>query len=315
MSLASRNCSVVIPTRGSDQSKLERAVLSALKQFAVTVEVIVVANGPSPSPYFADSRVRVIRSDPAKRGNGARNRGIAEASYSWVALLDDDDWWEPEKLGKQIDWLESQGIHEGDSVIVGCQLREVSASGETSQPLPLVDPGEILDAASYLFTRPGLRSTRPQLQTSTLLASTSLAQAVPFDEALMLHQDWDWVIRCSAHPGTRILHVHEPLTMRSMEVGRSVSSTIRWSASLKWASERLASAGARVRGDFALTVVAGFAASERDINGFRAAWRWAWSNGRPSLGAIYYFMKALLRSLRQSRSIEHDEHDKTKGKK
>ncbi|MBN9629705.1 MAG: glycosyltransferase, partial [Actinobacteria bacterium] len=66
--------SVVIPTMNT-RASLHDAVASALAQRDVEVEVVVAMNGRGESPEFSDPRVRVVRSDPADRGNGARMAG------------------------------------------------------------------------------------------------------------------------------------------------------------------------------------------------------------------------------------------------
>ena len=298
MSTLDPGVSVVIPTRGG-QVHLRRAIQSALAQVDVQVEVIVVNNGSGDLPAIHDPRVHFVRSEPEKRGNGARNRGIALAQYEWVALLDDDDSWEPTKLIKQLRTISTAGLNSVDDVIATCQLVECFPDGTRSSALPLKDPKEIHDAAQYLFVRDGVRSIRPQLQSSTLLASTVFARSLPFDETLALHQDWDWVVRSTDLRQATILHVHEPLVLRTMDVGQSVSSSIRWKASLAWAETRLATSSKRVRGDFALTVIPGFALAELDPAALRAAWRWAWSEGRPGLGAIVFFAKTAIRLQRR----------------
>ena len=97
--------SVVIPTL--DRSALlERAINSVLAQSLPVDEIIVVDNGSNDgtlnmlSNFFPTVRVIFER----KRGvSSARNKGIKASTGDWVALLDSDDEWLPEKLEKQFD--------------------------------------------------------------------------------------------------------------------------------------------------------------------------------------------------------------------
>jgi len=100
--------SVIIPTR--NRSKLlEASLRSVLWQRNVDLETIVVDDGstddtPSVLRSLGD-RIRVVRHDRSQGVSAARNRGIAEARGEWVAFLDDDDLWAPDKLELQLQAL------------------------------------------------------------------------------------------------------------------------------------------------------------------------------------------------------------------
>lgn len=60
-------------------------------------------------PFLVDKRVRYFKND---RNSGAaltRNRAAREARGEWIAFLDSDDVWMPEKLEKQIDFMKKNG--------------------------------------------------------------------------------------------------------------------------------------------------------------------------------------------------------------
>ena len=103
---------VVIPTR--DRAQLvARAIESVLAQTRGAEEVIVVDDGSTDATeevVRGFSGVRYERTPP--RGvSAARNHGIRLASGDWLAFLDSDDEWLPEKLGKQLEALAAQGEH------------------------------------------------------------------------------------------------------------------------------------------------------------------------------------------------------------
>ena len=102
--------SVVIPT-WNRSNLMPRAIGSVLNQSRRPTEVIVVDDGSED-----DTAAKVIAEFPgvrllsqAHRGvSAARNHGIKVAAGEWVALLDSDDEWLPEKLALQVAMLESQ---------------------------------------------------------------------------------------------------------------------------------------------------------------------------------------------------------------
>lgn len=98
--------SVVIPTYDRWE-RLALTVGSALAQTAVDHEVIVVDDGSTDETAvylaaWADPRLRVVRHETAMGMSGARNAGASVASGRWVAFLDDDDLWAPDKLVAQL---------------------------------------------------------------------------------------------------------------------------------------------------------------------------------------------------------------------
>lgn len=86
------------------EARLGAAIESALAQDLPPLEVVVVDDGSSDgSAAVAESfgdPVRVLRT-PNRGPSAARNLGIAEARGEWIAFLDSDDLWHPEKLRLQ----------------------------------------------------------------------------------------------------------------------------------------------------------------------------------------------------------------------
>lgn len=97
--------SVIIPTFEQEDTLL-MSIESALKQTYPPLEVIVVDDGsrdnlyPLLRPYVLNGRVLYFRQE--NRGQGsARNTGAGYAGGEWLAFLDSDDIWKPQKLEKQ----------------------------------------------------------------------------------------------------------------------------------------------------------------------------------------------------------------------
>ncbi|MHB8974346.1 MAG: glycosyltransferase family 2 protein [Pirellulaceae bacterium] len=97
--------SVVIPCYNR-ACFIAEAIQSALRQTHPPLEVIVVDDGSTDQSADVAAAfgppVRVI-SQINQGPSAARNRGIAEARGEWIAFLDSDDLWEPQKLSLQMD--------------------------------------------------------------------------------------------------------------------------------------------------------------------------------------------------------------------
>ena len=102
MSKEYADISVIMPAYDAERS-VERAIQSVLDQTLQPREIIVIDDGSADSTgevlaRFA-GRVRCIRQDNAGP-SAARNRGIDEARAEWIAFLDADDVWLPDRLTK-----------------------------------------------------------------------------------------------------------------------------------------------------------------------------------------------------------------------
>lgn len=62
-------------------------------------------------PYLVDDRIRYIKNEKNSGAAVSRNRALREAKGKWVAFLDSDDLWFPEKLEKQIEFMEKNDYH------------------------------------------------------------------------------------------------------------------------------------------------------------------------------------------------------------
>ena len=98
--------SIVIPTRNRSEL-LRTTIRSALRQQHVEFELIVVDEGSTDETAelladVRDARLRVIRHETPLGLSAARNDGAEEARGKWVAFLDDDDLWAPDKLMEQL---------------------------------------------------------------------------------------------------------------------------------------------------------------------------------------------------------------------
>ncbi|HEY6472778.1 MAG TPA: glycosyltransferase family 2 protein, partial [Acidimicrobiales bacterium] len=97
---------VVVPTRNRAGLAVG-AVRNALQQTGVDVRVIVVVDGTEDETAHVvrdleDDRVSVLEHEGQSGLSAARNDGIAHGDSPWIAFLDDDDRWAPDKLHSQV---------------------------------------------------------------------------------------------------------------------------------------------------------------------------------------------------------------------
>jgi glycosyltransferase involved in cell wall biosynthesis len=179
--------SVIIPTRDR-RDRVRSAIRSALAQRDVGLEVLVVDDASSDGTgamvtALGEPRARVVRNDTSLGESGARNRGIDEAMGKWIAFLDDDDLWAPDKLARQLDALRTTGRSwaYGGEVVVDDDLNVLSGS-------PPPGPEEVAAALVRYNAVPGSAS-------NVVVASELLARVGPFDPELRRTPDWDMWLR------------------------------------------------------------------------------------------------------------------------
>ena len=297
--------SVVVPTRARPASVVAAAG-AVFAQSERSLELIVVLDGPDPASRMAlsglrDERLRLLELPKSRGAAAARNAGIAAARAPWLALLDDDDLWAPQKLERQL------ACDPTADEIVACRLLYRSASETFVAPRRLPEPGEPL--SEYLFCRQGWFKYEGVLQSSMLLAATSLWRRIPFREELRRHQEVDWALRAVAEAGARVRWVDEVLgTWDVAAAGPRVSASSDWRYSFDWIRDARSRVTRRAYAAFVLTRVASRAAEGREWNAFPSLLREAFRAGgvRPKelllFFGLWFLPHGLRRGLRQRRT-------------
>lgn len=289
MSLPIESCrvAVVIPTRGR-ASLVLRAVRSVLAQTHANLELIVVVDGPDEATEAAlrgvdDPRLRVVTVAPGGAA-AARNKGGDLTSAGWVAFLDDDDTWRPEKLAVQLALAASCGV---SLPIMVSRALKVTPWGRSPYPARLPRRGE--PVCEFLFA-PGWRLTQGGgAQTSTFLVPRALFERVRFDEALPRHQDWDWLLRAAQVPGAELVVAPQVLAEWDLcSAPQRISGPYDWRYSFDWIRQRRGLVTGRAYAGFLLTVVPVSAARGASAAAFLQLFREAW-RGRPELLQLLIF--------------------------
>jgi glycosyltransferase involved in cell wall biosynthesis len=177
---------VVIPTRDRWPQLTVAGLPAALAQEQVDHEVVVIDDGSSDgtSPGLAglhEPRLRVLRNDSPRGVAAARNRGLAEARAEWVAFLDDDDLWSPDKLRAQLAAADSGA----DFVYAGGVVTDPEGRPLRDSPAP--EPGTLARALARRNVIGG--------PSAVMVRTDTLRRLGGFDERFSLLADWELWIR------------------------------------------------------------------------------------------------------------------------
>lgn len=207
--------SVVMPVYNVEAYVAE-AIRSVLAQTFTDFELIIVDDGGSDASMeicrsFCDPRITIV--SQRNRGlAGARNTGIAASRGEFVALLDSDDRWLPEKLMLHV-------IHLDNAPKVGVSYAPSRLIDAVGQPLRIVQRPKLKGvAAKDIFCRnPVGNGSAPVLRR---LALDTVAFAHPdertrtcwFDETLRQSEDIEMWLRLSLAGNVRFEGIAAVLT-------------------------------------------------------------------------------------------------------
>jgi glycosyltransferase involved in cell wall biosynthesis len=180
--------SVIIPAYNRAKL-LTRAIQSVLSQTYQDFEIIVVDdfskdNTDELMQQYHDTRIRYIKHSQNKGGNAARNTGIKQARGEFIAFLDSDDEWLPEKLEKQI-------------ALIKQSPEQVGLIFSSFKIINLVKKTECVYSVNRDCLAPEKILIRNFIGTfSVVLVKKKLLEQVNgLDETLMSCQDWDLYVR------------------------------------------------------------------------------------------------------------------------
>jgi glycosyltransferase involved in cell wall biosynthesis len=217
--------SVVITTHDRSANILCRAIDSVLKQtYNEGIELIVINSAPlsqlrseiddALSVYLSDAKmeVRYYVADRDVNGSVARNIGTSYSNGEFIAFLDDDDEWFPEKIDVQ-----SRSIGEADMVFSDYQVE--------------LDDGRFVLFSSIVGNvkdiRKDILGENVIGATSCPMIRTSMLNSIGgFDEELQSNQEWDVWIRLVSSNAT-IVETSDILAVKHISYMSVTSDTER----------------------------------------------------------------------------------------
>lgn len=218
-----KKVSVIIPVYGVEQY-IRETVASVLQQTYDNFELIIVDDeSPDQSiaicQHFQDARIKIVRQ--ANRGlAGARNTGIRHASGEYIAFLDGDDLWQPDKLEKHVDHLE-RSPHVGISFSPSALIDQVgNFTGNYLMPrLQDITPGYLLcdnpigNGSAAVLRRETLESIQYQANVH------GAVEEFYFDETFRRAEDVDCWLRIALQTQWQIEGLPEALTLYRVNAG------------------------------------------------------------------------------------------------
>ena len=225
--------SIVIPTYNR-ANFIQRAIASVCSQSYQNFEVIVVDDNSQDNTAEVvreiakrDRRINYCRHSSNLGGSAARNTGIKKATGKYIAFLDSDDVWLPQKLELQLEAIAKQS-HNSERVVSYTKFQKSSRVFYFPSVLPRRGKKDNETIADYFWQRGG------EILTSTLLVARSLAAKHLFKVGLPKHQDLDFVLRLG-YANADFIFVPQVLTIWHNESrGDRVSRLNNYQLSLDW---------------------------------------------------------------------------------
>lgn len=192
--------SAIVPTYNASRYITDCLASIAAQQGGVPTEIIVVDDGSTDDTrdkVRAFGRVRLVKQANAGP-SAARNRGISEANGEYIAFLDSDDLWTPEKLAVQMALFRDHpnlGLVFGDCRIFdekGPRLKSMFSEAELDETF-WGDPIMVKDGYAKLFKLNYIPTG------AAVVRKDCFEVAGNFDEALRYVEDLDLWLRIALH--------------------------------------------------------------------------------------------------------------------
>jgi teichuronic acid biosynthesis glycosyltransferase TuaG len=225
--------SVVIPAYNAADT-IERALSSIARQSLLPRQVIVVDDGSTDGTFdvareagraLAGINVQVVRQANAGAG-AARNRAVEMADGAYLAFLDADDEWLPEKLQRSLTIMDEAGVmltaHNGWII-----------SNESETYLDIA--ARFKEYPTGLFHglyRKGFIST-----SSVVVRRDAVTGAGGFDETLLAGQDFDLWLKVLGADGSAFTVFNDPLTryhIRPNSITSNTETRLRCTLEIAW---------------------------------------------------------------------------------
>ena len=193
--------SVIIPT-WDRAYLLKRAIQSALNQSLSPFEIIVSDDGSTDNSYhviksFNNPKIKWITANHAGLPAVVRNRAIKESKGKWIAFLDSDDGWSPEKLEKQLSLAKKTGC-----LAICSNAYSISSKGKRKK---------YLNYSKNTITFSDLLNVNYVILSSAIIHKSVLSKCVGFPEIPELKTGEDYAFWLRVATQTNFIYLNKIL--------------------------------------------------------------------------------------------------------
>ncbi|MGK7951571.1 MAG: glycosyltransferase family 2 protein [Xenococcaceae cyanobacterium] len=221
--------SVIIPAYNTEKY-IQKAIASVLAQTLKNLEIIVVDDCSTDDTInvvqsFNDPRLRLLLNSQNLGAGGARNRALEAARGKWIAVLDSDDWYAPERLERLVQVAEQKNA---DLVVDDLHLIEDGANspwgtmiGESGKKITSIIE---ISAADFVYSSiEGTKDLKLGFSKPLFRRDFLLKHNIKYDPTIKVTQDF-WIdMECFLH-GASFFLVPEPYYFYVARPGSLVSS-------------------------------------------------------------------------------------------
>lgn len=210
------NVSVIIPTWNREQL-IKNAIVNALNQTVSPLEILICDDGSTDDTFetvksLNNSKIKWISGEHSGLPAVVRNRGIRESKGEWLAFLDSDDWWEKDKLERQLELVKKLQVK---AVCSNAYVVNPQSGKKEGLYFPEAKIKEIIGFSKLLRTN--------QVICSSMLVDKQLVMdcgGFPEDSALKAIEDYALWLRLSTK--TKIGYSNKPLVNYFNDPGNSI---------------------------------------------------------------------------------------------
>lgn len=203
--------SIIIPAYNAELY-IARSIESALSQTLKNIEVLVIDDGSRDQTLqvahsFTDKRLKVLSNQQNQGVSAARNRCLCEATGKWIAVLDSDDWYAPNRLEELLKIAEIEEadliaddlsfIQDGTSQPWTTLIRE---SGIPIQKVTQIQPHYFVETGLYGQKGLHLGLSKPLYRRNFLNTHN-----IRYNETLQVAEDFDFDLRCLVYGASFLL--------------------------------------------------------------------------------------------------------------
>ncbi|MBR6740967.1 MAG: glycosyltransferase family 2 protein [Clostridia bacterium] len=224
---------IIMPAYNAEAT-INQAIQSVIKQSYAAWELIVIddkscdkTSSIVQSFITNDPRIRLISNQQNKGVSVSRNIGVALAQYQWIAFLDSDDYWEQNKLSKQIEALQEHK----DCKLCFTGTRYLCSGGDLSH--------YILQVPSKVFGEDILRQN--VISCSSVLVEKEALLRNPMPNIRTLHEDlatWYKILKSeNKESASYAVGINEPLLVYRLSSSGKSGNKLK-SAVMQWKTYR-----------------------------------------------------------------------------